>query len=86
MTKYFNTLKSLWQDLDMFNDYEWKCPEYCNYYMKHVESTWIFNFLVGLNMDLNEVRGGIICRRTPSTLGEVFSKGLKGGELQKYYD
>ena len=24
VTKYFNVLRSLWQDLDLFNDYEWK--------------------------------------------------------------
>ena len=64
----------------MFNDYEWKCPEDCNSYMKYVESTWIFNFLVGLNIDLDEVRGGIIRRKPPLTLGEFFSKGSKGGE------
>lgn len=27
VTKYFNSLKRLWQDLDLFNDYEWKSSE-----------------------------------------------------------
>ena len=52
VTKNFNTLKSLWQDLDLFNDYEWKCPEDCNFYKKIVENNRIFKFLAGLNVEM----------------------------------
>ena len=29
---YFNSLKRIWQDLDLFNTYEWKNTEDCKYY------------------------------------------------------
>ena len=32
MTKYFNSLKRIWQDLNLFNYYEWKSPDDYNYY------------------------------------------------------
>ncbi|RVW35201.1 hypothetical protein CK203_101907 [Vitis vinifera] len=38
VTKYFNTLKGLWQDLDLLNEYERKCPEDGNQYRKMEES------------------------------------------------
>ncbi|KAI3446825.1 hypothetical protein Pfo_003490 [Paulownia fortunei] len=57
--KYSNVLKGLWQDIDLFNDYEWKNPDDCSYF-KMVESSRIFKFLVGLNVEFDEVRGRII--------------------------
>lgn len=34
VTKYFNSLKHLWQDVDLFNDYEWKSTEDANHNKK----------------------------------------------------
>ena len=62
ITKYFNCLKWLWQDLDMFNDYEWNNVDDCNHYKKMVEINRIFKFLAGLNIEFDEVRGRIIGR------------------------
>ena len=59
VTRYFNTLKGLWQDLDLFNEYEWKCSEDGNHYRKMVECTRNFKFLAGLNIEFDEVRGRI---------------------------
>ncbi|XP_074344461.1 uncharacterized protein LOC141683627 [Apium graveolens] len=56
VTKYFNSLKRLWQDLDLYNNYEWKSPEYCNHYKKTVEDNRIFKFLIGLNVEFDEGR------------------------------
>ena len=73
ITKYFNVLKGLWQDLDLFNDYEWKITDDCNYFKKMVESSQIFKFLVGLNVEFDEVRGRIIGWQPLPSLGKVFS-------------
>ena len=62
VTKYFNSLKRLWKDLDLYNDYEWKSPDDCNHYKKTVEDNRIFKFLIGLNMKFDEVRSRIIGR------------------------
>lgn len=74
VTKYFNSLKRLWQDLDLFNDYEWKSLEDCNHYKKTVEVNCIFKFLIGLNVEFDEVRGRIIGRQPLPSIGEVFSE------------
>ena len=66
------TLKGFWQNLDMFNDYEWKCSDDCNHYKKLVESSRIFKFLAGLNLDLDKVRGRIIGRKPLPAIVEVF--------------
>ena len=73
-TKYFNSLKRLWQDLDLFNDYEWKSSEDCKHFKKTVEDNHIFKFLIGLNMEFDEVRGRIIGRQPLPSIGEVFSE------------
>ena len=72
VTKYFNSLKRLWQDLDLYNDYEWKSPVVCNHYKKTMEDNRIFKFLIGLNMEFDKVRGRIIGRQPLPSIGEVF--------------
>ena len=74
VTKYFNVLRGLWQDLDLFNDYEWKNTDDCNYFKKVVESSRIIKFLVGLNVEFDEVRDKIIGRQPLPYLGEVLSE------------
>ena len=74
VTRYFNVLKGLWQDLDLFNDYEWKNPDDCNYNKKMVENARIFKFLAGLNDEFDDVRGRILERQPLPPLGEVFSE------------
>ncbi|KAA8531213.1 hypothetical protein F0562_005873 [Nyssa sinensis] len=74
VTRYFNVLKGLWQDLDLFNDYEWKNPADCSHNKKMVENARIFKFLAGLNDEFDEVRGRILGRQPLPPLGEVFSE------------
>ena len=45
----------------------------CNYFKKMVEISRIFKFLIGLNVEFDEVRGKIIGRQPLPSLGEVFS-------------
>lgn len=72
--KYFNTLKRLWQDLDIFNDYKGKSTEDCNHHKKMVENDRTYKFLAGLNVEFDEVRGMIIGRDPLPSPGEVFAK------------
>lgn len=60
VTKYFNCLKRIWQDLDLFNEYEWISPADSKHYKKMVDVSRVFKFLAGLNVDFNEVRGRIL--------------------------
>ena len=74
ITKYFNSLKRVWRDLDLFNDYEWKSTEDANHYRQTVEAHRIYKFLVGLNVEFDEVRGHIIGRTPLPPIGEVFAE------------
>ena len=44
----------------MFEELEWECPVDCNKYKKIVEKERIFKFLLGLNKNLDAVRGRIL--------------------------
>ena len=74
MTRYFNVLKGLWQDLNLFNDYEWKNPDDCNYNKKMVDNARIFKFLAGLDDEFDEVRGRILGRQPLPPLVKLFSE------------
>lgn len=74
VTKYFNSLKRVWQDLDTFNTHEWKSIEDCNHHKKTVEDSRIYKFLAGLNVEFDEVRGRIIGRSPLPSIGEVFAE------------
>ena len=73
ITKYFNSLKQIWQDLDLFNTYEWKSVEDGRHHKKTMEDYRIFKFLASLNVEFDEVRGRIIGRQPLHSIGEVFS-------------
>lgn len=74
VTKYFNSLKRLWQDLDLFSNYEWKSPEDFNHYKKIVDNDCIYKFLVGLNITFDEVKGRILGKKPLSSISEAFSE------------
>ncbi|RVW16202.1 hypothetical protein CK203_074282 [Vitis vinifera] len=74
ITKYFNSLKRIWQDLDLFNTYEWKSIEDGLHHKKTMEDNRIFKFLADLNAEFDEVRGRIIGRQPLPSIGEVFSE------------
>lgn len=60
------------QNLNLFNGYEWKSLNECNHNKKMVENHRVFKFLVGLNIEFDEVMGRII--GTLPSLAKVFSK------------
>ncbi|KAL3733913.1 hypothetical protein ACJRO7_023290 [Eucalyptus globulus] len=74
VTKYFHSLKRLWQELDVFNDHEWTCIEDGNRYRKIVEAERIYAFLAGLRDEFDEVRGRILEKQPLPPIGEVFSE------------
>ena len=71
VTKYFHSLKWIWQELDLLNTYKWNSTEDEK---QTVEEGRIFQFLAGLKEELYEVRGRIIGRSTLPSLGEMFSE------------
>ena len=74
VTKYFNSLKRIWQDLDLFNTYEWKSVGDGLHHKKTMEDNRTFKFLAGLNVEFDEVRGRNIGRQPLPSIGEVLSE------------
>ncbi|KAE8732866.1 homogentisate phytyltransferase 1 [Hibiscus syriacus] len=72
VTQYYTDLKTLWQEVDMFSDYEWSCAKDRALFHKMVEKERVFEFLVGLNKELDEVRGRILGSEPLPSTREVF--------------
>lgn len=72
MTYYYIGMVVLWQELDLHSNDKWVCTGECVRYKTKLED--VFEFLVGLNQDINDVRGRVLSRQPLSTMREVFSK------------
>ena len=82
VTNYYNILARHWQKLDVYEEYDWKCPEDVAKYQKIVEKIWLYKFLLGLNKHLDEVRGRILGTKPLPTICEAFAE-VKREETQK---
>ncbi|GAV62065.1 UBN2_3 domain-containing protein [Cephalotus follicularis] len=74
VTQYYNTLSRYWQQLDIFEESDWECPRDHLKYRKIMEKERIVKFLVGLNKNLDEVRGRIFGTKPLPSLREAFSE------------
>ncbi|RVW35969.1 Retrovirus-related Pol polyprotein from transposon TNT 1-94 [Vitis vinifera] len=74
VTEYFNTLTRLWRQLDTFEIHNWNCVTDGFLYKKIVEGKRVFKFLLGLNKNLDEIRGRIMGVKPLPSLREAFSK------------
>lgn len=83
LIKYFNCLKRIWQDLDLFNECEWISPADSKHYKKMVDVSRVFKFLVGLNVDFDEVHGRILGRNPIPPICEVFSEARREESRRK---
>lgn len=60
VTKYFNKLTRYWQQLDVLDDVSWSCATDAKQYKDIQEKERIYKFLLGLNQNLDEVRGRVL--------------------------
>ncbi|RVW23954.1 Retrovirus-related Pol polyprotein from transposon TNT 1-94 [Vitis vinifera] len=74
VTEYFNTLTRLWRQLDTFEVHNWNCVTDGLLYKKIVEGKRVFKFLLGLNKNLDEIRGRIMGVKPLPSLREAFSE------------
>ncbi|RVX02081.1 Copia protein [Vitis vinifera] len=74
VTQYYNTLTRYWQQLDLFETHSWKCSDDAATYRKIVEQNRLFKFFLGLNRELDDVRGRIMGIKPLPSLREAFSK------------
>nr|CAN65095.1 hypothetical protein VITISV_011639 [Vitis vinifera] len=74
VTEYFNTLTRLWHQLDTFEVHNWNCVTDGLLYKKIVEGKRVFKFLLGLNKNLDEIKGRIMGVKPLPSLREAFSE------------
>ncbi|KAF2307430.1 hypothetical protein GH714_028513 [Hevea brasiliensis] len=80
--EYYNIPIALWQEMDLFCETTWNCPDdgvLCN---KILEKDRVFDFLQGLNQDLDEVRGRILSTKPLPSIREP-SQPFKDSEVDQ---
>ena len=70
---YYNIMNSLWQELDLYYDGEWKCGDDSKRFKRLQEKERVFEFLAGLNPNLDEVRGRVLNKEPLPAIREVYA-------------
>ncbi|GAV72403.1 LOW QUALITY PROTEIN: UBN2_3 domain-containing protein, partial [Cephalotus follicularis] len=60
ITEYYNELQMLWQELDLHYEADWEGLDGNQKFRKHLEKERLYEFLAGLNHELDEVRRRIL--------------------------
>ena len=74
VTTYFNALTKLWQEVDLFNNGHWLCSGCIENHQMMVNKERIYDFLLGLNKDLDEVRGCLLGSKPLPNIEDIFSE------------
>ncbi|TXG53836.1 hypothetical protein EZV62_019092 [Acer yangbiense] len=71
--EYYNLLKSLWLELDHYQNLKMKCGDDIATLREYVERERIFEFLAGLNAEFDQVRVQVLGKEPLPSLNEVFT-------------
>ncbi|KZV23338.1 hypothetical protein F511_02239 [Dorcoceras hygrometricum] len=82
VTHYFSELQELWQELDLFLEDSHICAECSNHVRRTLEKERVFDFLAGLNRELDDVRGRIVARDPFPSTDDAFSE-VRREELRR---
>ena len=72
VTEYYNILCTLWQELDLYYSNDWKCTADATIHAKRLEKEKVFDFLYGLDTQLDDVRGRVLSRSPFPSMREAF--------------
>ncbi|RVW96886.1 Retrovirus-related Pol polyprotein from transposon RE1 [Vitis vinifera] len=64
----------LWQELDLADDFQWTCTEDCKRFKARINKERIYDFLAGLNQDLDVVHSRILAIKSLPEIEEVFAE------------
>ncbi|KAL5744397.1 hypothetical protein ACOSQ2_027513 [Xanthoceras sorbifolium] len=81
VTQFYNTLTKYWQQIDAFEKHKWKCANDGLLYKEIVEQKIIFKFLLGLNQNLDAVRGQVLAAKPLPNIREVFFEHMRFKDL-----
>ena len=76
VTTYFNQLHSLWQEFDYYNPIEMESEAETIKLKKLIEKERIFEFLAGLNTDMNRIKYQILDSKPLPSLFKVYGRVL----------
>ena len=71
--KYYNIMEGLWLELDYYQNFKIECSKDATMLQKFVEREMIFEFLIGLNVEFDQVRVSVLGKESSPILNEVFS-------------
>ena len=74
VTQYFNSLTKLWQKLDLFSPQIWHDPKDAAIYRQILTRERIYDFLAGLDLSLDDVRGRILSTKPLPSLDVIFAE------------
>ncbi|RVW39497.1 hypothetical protein CK203_085970 [Vitis vinifera] len=74
VTEYYTEMLGMWQELDLSCEEEWECTGDSVRFKKKMENERVFEFLAGLNRELDDVRSRVLSRRPLPSIREVFSE------------
>ena len=81
VTKYANQLKALWQELDHYRVIKTKCLEDFVVLKDFIEQDRVYDFLVGLNPEFDQVRIQILSKQEVPCFNEVVAL-IQGEETE----
>ncbi|RVX16321.1 hypothetical protein CK203_014550 [Vitis vinifera] len=82
VTEYANQLKALWQELDHYRVIKTKCPEDAAILKDFIEQDRVYDFLVGLNPEFDQVRIQILGKQEVPCFNEVVAL-IRGEESRR---
>ena len=74
VTQYNTELQNIWQELDLFYESDLGCEDCCLKQKRMIEKEGVFEFLAGLNRELDEVRGRILSRSPFPSINDAFAE------------
>ena len=83
MSTYFTSLNKIWQELDLANDCNWSCTIDCERYRARIKKERIYDFLAGLNKELDEVRCRLLGIKPLPVIEEIFAE-VRREETRKH--
>ena len=73
VVKYYNIMEGLWLELDYYQNFKIECSKDATMLQKFVEREMIFEFLIGLNVEFDQVWVSVLGKESSPILNEVFS-------------
>ena len=74
VNQYHTELQNIWQELDLFYESDFGCAVCYLKQKRMIEKERVFEFLTGLNKELDEVRGRLLSRSPFPSIDDAFAE------------